>query len=389
MSLPEWRRRLRPASLRGVKFEVDSLSIKGGRRNVKHEYPQRDRGYVEDLGLKLRDTPIVGFVIGDDWQTRIESLIAACERGGPARLEHPVFGVLSVAVESYDVEIASTDGRMAKITLELVEAGDLQFPTGESSTSAALATASSSAQAATSAAFVATFSTAGPGFVAAAAVAQVSAQVANARKALLRAGSNALANPAALAVALDELEAQAAALVATPAALVTQTAAVFEQLDGLAILAKLAANAGQVSAGTAATPTEQQILDNAAAVQRLWIRSALVAACALVSTATFESYDEAIALRDTLAAGLDAEAESADDDTFEALSALRLALASDVELRAAELVRLRSWTIPGVTSTLQAAQDLYGDGSREAEIEARNLPPHPGFLSGSITVATT
>lgn len=389
MITPIWRQGLQAASLRGIAFEVDTSSLKGGRRNVKHEFPQRDIGVIEDLGRKLREAPIVGFVLGDDWQSRLNALISACEQGGPARLVHPVFGVMLVSVDSYEVTVSSDSGRHAQISLDLSESGELQFPTGASSTSASLAASAAAAKDATAGAFAAGFATASrPGFVAAAAIGQISAQVATVRKSLLRAGSSALADPAAVATALGELELQATALVATPSALAAQTAAVVEQLGVLGVLVKLAAGAGQATAGTAATPTGQALLDNAAALSRLWTRAALIAACNIVASTTFASYDEAIATRDTLADGLSAEAEGADDDTFEALTSLRLALAEDIEQRAGELVRLRSWAAPGLTSTLQAAQDLYGDGSRESEIEARNLPPHPGFIASDLIVAT-
>jgi prophage DNA circulation protein len=103
---------------------------------------------------------------------------------------------------------------------------------------------------------------------------------------------------------------------------------------------------------------------------------------------TFASYDEAIAVRDRFAERMAAEAETAtDDDAFDALIALRLALVGDVNLRAAALVHLRTVPIPVVTSTLEIAAALYADGTREAEVEARNRPPHPGFVTGSIVVA--
>ena len=63
-----WRDTLQPASFRGVPFEVDDMSAKFGRRNVEHAYPQRDRGFVEDLGRAGRRFSVVGFVLGDDWR---------------------------------------------------------------------------------------------------------------------------------------------------------------------------------------------------------------------------------------------------------------------------------------------------------------------------------
>ena len=47
---------LRPASFRGVAFEVESHSESGGRRVELHEYPLRDTPYAEDLGKKSAGT---------------------------------------------------------------------------------------------------------------------------------------------------------------------------------------------------------------------------------------------------------------------------------------------------------------------------------------------
>ena len=45
---------LRPASFRGVSFQVDVASLSAGRRVQVHEYPQRDQPWVEDLGRATR-----------------------------------------------------------------------------------------------------------------------------------------------------------------------------------------------------------------------------------------------------------------------------------------------------------------------------------------------
>ena len=62
--------KLLPASFRGVPFEVSSGSLKGGRRTVVHEYPQRDKPYVEDLGKAARQITIEAFFVGDNYIDR-------------------------------------------------------------------------------------------------------------------------------------------------------------------------------------------------------------------------------------------------------------------------------------------------------------------------------
>ena len=383
-----WRHHLRPASFRGVPFEVDSGSAKFGRRNVEHEYPQRDVGHVEDLGRGLRRFAVVGFVLGDNWQSKRDALIEACERGGPGRLVHPTFGAMEVACDGIEIEESSDAGRSARFTLTMIEAGELRFPTAEASSSGAVTTAATDADASTVADFESGFTVDGqPPFVIAEALAEVTAVLNETREAIGGIGSDTIADAAALAIALDNLEAAAEGLLEAPGELAEAMIDALAGIGVLAVLEALTAAAGTIEAGTGGTPTEQVILDNAAALRRMTIRAGLAAAARVVAGTTFASYNDAVAARDTLAAGLAGEAEQAEDDAFAALTDLRLAVVEDVELRAAELARLRDLAVVGVSSTLELACDLYLDGTREAEIEARNLPPHPGFVAGVVVVA--
>lgn len=383
-----WRANLRPASFRGVPFEVDSGTAKFGRRNAEHEYPQRDVGFVEDLGRGLRRFQIVGFVLGDDWQAKRDALIEACERGGPGKLVHPTFGTVTVSIDALEVEESSDSGRLVRFTISAIEAGELKFPTAAASSSADVTARADAADAATVADFEAGFTVEGePAFVIASALDDVAEAVAAMREAVAGVGADEIADAATVAEAIDNLELQAEALLEAPGELAEAMIDALAGIGVLAVLEALTADAGTVEAGTGGTPTEQRMLDNGAALRRLVIRAGLAASARVVAGTVFESYNAATAARDSLADKLAAEAEAAEDDAFAALTDLRIAVVEDVELRAAELVRLRSLALEGVTSTLELAAELYGDGSREAEIEARNLPPHPGFMAGAAVVA--
>ena len=69
-----WRERLLSASFRGVEFGVTKASDDVGRRTVRHDYPQRDDPYVEDLGRAPRVISLTGFVLGEDYMTRRDDL---------------------------------------------------------------------------------------------------------------------------------------------------------------------------------------------------------------------------------------------------------------------------------------------------------------------------
>jgi len=49
-----WRDNLRPASFRGVAFEVSEHTVDLGRRFAVHEYPLRDAAEIEDMGKLAR-----------------------------------------------------------------------------------------------------------------------------------------------------------------------------------------------------------------------------------------------------------------------------------------------------------------------------------------------
>ena len=131
-----YRESLRPASFRGVPFEVENSKLTGGRRIVVHEFAQRDRPYVEDLGLAPRKFPLVAFVLEPNYLEKRDRLLAALEQGGPGTLIHPFYGAIEVAVESWSAEEGTKNGGMAELTIQFVLAGELEFPTQNADTNA-------------------------------------------------------------------------------------------------------------------------------------------------------------------------------------------------------------------------------------------------------------
>jgi prophage DNA circulation protein len=89
-----WAAPLLPASWRGLPFAVSNESLKPGRRTVLHEYPFRDKPWVEDLGLATITVTVSGFLIGDDVFAQRAAMRAACDQAGPGTLVHPSLGPL-------------------------------------------------------------------------------------------------------------------------------------------------------------------------------------------------------------------------------------------------------------------------------------------------------
>jgi len=93
---------LRSGSFNGASFLVVSASTSGGRKTIKHEFPNSSKQAIEDLGFKPKTFSLVVTTVTDfaDGQLDPQSyfnnrdrLIAALDRGGVGTLSHPFFSV--------------------------------------------------------------------------------------------------------------------------------------------------------------------------------------------------------------------------------------------------------------------------------------------------------
>jgi prophage DNA circulation protein len=128
-----WQQNLRPASWRGVPFFVQDHQFTGGRRVQVHDFVQRDKPYVEDLGRDNRNMTIKGFVIAryengfNAWPER-DALIAAIEQGGKGKFVHPSFGELEGHISKFtEHEENSQAGGYCGFDLVFIEAGEKSF----------------------------------------------------------------------------------------------------------------------------------------------------------------------------------------------------------------------------------------------------------------------
>ena len=123
-----WLNRLLPGSYFGIPFGIDAHKFTGGRRVQQHEYPNRDRPFAEDLGRRARSFTVEAWLVGDNYDLHRTALIVALERGGTAPLVHPYIGVHLVKCDRFEISERSTEGRMCRITMTLIEAGSRLFP---------------------------------------------------------------------------------------------------------------------------------------------------------------------------------------------------------------------------------------------------------------------
>lgn len=384
---------LRPASFRGVGFVVDSTDLAAGRRTQVHEYPQRDKPYVEDLGRATRDLAFNAFVVGDDYVDQANALLAALEEPGPGTLVHPWFGTLTVSLK--DPARVSFDAGLgrASFSMSFVESGELAFPAATSSTQAQSRKAADKLQAASVNSFASKFSVKGfQDFVSAAASGSLGDMlgiVSSSRVGSILGMANSLAATVSTAIAL----------VSNPSTLGWKLLGAFG-LSGLATsvaawssIVRSLSRMGRSSSLAAPpapvvyTPSRQQAHVNAVAVNAL-ARQALIAQAvggsSLVGTAADTtpqlSYADMMAVRNDLLAAIDHEALTADDEVYQALMDARAAVFADLTGRARDNARLTTLTPPETLPAVVLAYDLYEDATREADLVVRNAIRHPGFV---------
>lgn len=383
------------ASFRGVPFFVDSSERSGGRRLVVHEFPLRDDAFVEDLGRAARKFPVAGYVIGDDYLTQRDALLAALEdEEGPGQLVHPYYGVKRAICATVQVHEERASGGMAHFAIEFVETpAQAPTPTIEVDAAAQVATAADAAQAATQAEFAAQYSAAGlPAF----ALASAQTAITKASAALSAALAPVVSNTQELAGLNSQftiLTATAAALARQPLVVVGQFLTAISSLDATAesapgaVLDALVAayNADLGVPVVATTATRLRELANQLALTGALRRVMAIEAARLAPLVPYASIEDATAARDQVAALLDEQAQGAGDTAYPALVDLRSQVLRAVPGGAAfarVVTVTRRVAIPSLLLTYQ----LYGSVDQEADVLARNGIRHPGFIAGDLKV---
>ncbi len=388
-----WRDNLRPGSFRDVPFHIEAADQKGGRRQVVHEFPQRDDPFVEDLGLRPHGFSLDCLVLGADYMTARDALIAAFDAAGPGILIHPYRGALTVSCEGWRCRESSEDGGVAYFTVDFITSAVAPRPATTEDTGAQVETVAAAGMDEGVAGLTDGFSVAGQaGFVAESAAARVVTIGDRLEGGLSRLGgatdrlssvtlqlANLRSDALGLVRQVPDLAGAITGLVASARLLADTPRAALRELRGL-----IGLNTGARAPGT--TPGRIVERANVDALERLVTLAAAAEAVRATSEITFESYDEAVAVREDLAERLDlaaaAAADAGDDKAFRALGALRLAVTRDVTRRGGSLARVYAYAPPATEAALVIAHRLYGDAGRAAEIVERNRIRHPGFVPG-------
>lgn len=414
---PNWEDQLRPASFRGVPFQVDTIEWTAGDNVVIREYPFQDVPTVFRMGAALQELKFSAYVIGPDYHLQRDALANALT--GEGLLLHPTAGAMRVYVAGKFTmrEAPTAEGGMARFDLHFVRADERRFPVTPNTARATAAAAAEAARTAAVASFGAQWVTAGaPGWVAEQAVQRVRASLDGVTTRLQQAGRAingysaqvsesyraALAGLDALTAGPRQVADAVLRLMALPQDLGNAAARDFQGAFAWAfdLPAKLQRTAfesrivpappGLVMYGSgtlaarAATPAQAQATDLAAASDRLFASLALAGWAEAAAEVEIANYDEALELRGTFdgtmrrllqeASAAAAPAEQPAESWHDAMVALHTAGLADLQERSRALVRLTTYLPEGWQSVWYVSYRLFGTLAYADEILLMN--PH-------------
>lgn len=430
----KWFDRLRPASFRGIEFEVEGADKEFGPRVIVHEFPLRDDVAQEFIGQLPDSFSIEAIIIADDLTEKMMAFEVALIKQEPGRLVHPWYGELDVVVSGpARVRMSTSEGRVARYSIPFQRAGGKLSPVSTGHTGAGLDLAADATRESSLADFAKTFSIRGQservigkalgalkgvtdealtsyglsGYSSFASVGEIGSAVSWLQSAYAG-GVAGLASSALGAITSGSLggaigigrqvwglfggssssasDAPSAYTSPTTASLETATAV---PLSG--VLMGMASVGDDLPTLAATTPAMSVAAANQKSIVTLAQIGAATESVRAASVEGWESQQAAIAWRDT---SLDALGELADksaalgwSDTWRALVDLRAAVSRDVSTRAAPLPRLSTYEPASTMSATLIAYRFDGDSlktlfSRSGDIRRRNGLRHPGFVPG-------
>lgn len=414
-----WLDQLRPASFRGVPFQVDTIEHTAGDNVVLREYPFQDLPTVFRMGEAAEEIKFSAYVIGADYDEQREALRRVLT--GDGVLIHPTAGSMRVFVNGrFTIKEAPTaEGGMARFDLTFVRAEPRRYPQGAANTQAEATAKAAAAKKAAKDAFAAQWKvTNKPGWVADRAVARLKGSVAStwgklagATKSLGDFTNKIVGNYQALRSGLDDL-------VRTPRLLADQIGTLFElpgdlsqaaardfqsafswvfELDkrlsktDFEVSVMPAVGAGLVMFGTGnadeiATPSAARTQLNGLTASSDQLIESLAIAAYVEATAVVElaNYDEAMAMRSAVndqitRLMLDASAAPASEELpgsswHDGMLGLQTAALRDLQARSRDLVRLTSYTPQSWQPVWYISYQLFGTAAYADEILEMN--PH-------------
>lgn len=128
-----WRDRLTTASYKNISFKVNSHDYSSGRRTQLHQFANREKPYLQDLGMEAETFTIEAYIIQNienefDYFTERDNLIRVLKQKGSGTLIHPFLGFKKVGCTSFTLKETFDEGGIARFTINFTESGERALP---------------------------------------------------------------------------------------------------------------------------------------------------------------------------------------------------------------------------------------------------------------------
>lgn len=128
-----WSESMQDASFRSVRFDVVNTRDSVERALAQHEYPYLDGADIEDMGAQPRSLQLTAMLWGDDYESRLQTLLQALDKRDAGDLIHPIFGSMpNMQVKLYQVNHEADNVDSCTIDIQFVQSktGNPFFVTG-------------------------------------------------------------------------------------------------------------------------------------------------------------------------------------------------------------------------------------------------------------------
>lgn len=418
-----WIDNLRPASFKGIPFEVEDTDTDTGRRSQLHEYPNRDTPFNEDLGKKAERYSFVAFILGDDCLDRAAELRNACKNGGSGTLIHPAFGTALVDCESCKVSYSFREGRMARISLSFVEHGQETYPDESTDLVDSVYSAADKLEAATINNFVQRFNIEEVGAIAGDVSALATSYAGAATEVLEEVSSKigiitdgyddlttAVDNITTVADAVMNVRSNINDVLNGPEQFAAHLSAIFETVrmysgksDGIRNLKNISnpssvgnntteetgssegSSSGDTSPISVKRIEAQQ--ENVRQMTALAERLTLSNEAKIIADTDFDNTDEADEALETFLDDIENQLLSETEtshDVIEHINEIKAVVIENIRERISMLPQTKTIILPEMTPSIVLAYDLYEDIERRDEIVKRNKISNPAFIPAGI-----
>lgn len=380
-----WKERYLKASFRNVEFVVTNAGNDGGRRTVKHTFPNNDTPYFEDLGRKNPQFTLEAFVVGEDYDAQRNKLENALNTPDFGRLVHPYKGAIDVVCIDYNVTETSNEGGVARFSITFGTQNEIVLTEEFVSTKLNAVVKKKSFLEKVQAWFAEAY-----------AIGKAPMAILDKAKAGLDEISNTIASVKKVASLYDEYNQAINNLKGSILSIALDAEDLGKKIqdivdfgtDAQGSLSSVPNAKAQVAElRTLVLPSSALVVNNVIDNQKiLQSKIALGSIVGLVGEVSFGSIQEASLFRDYVTNSINAliESDLVTDDEFSALQDLRTAMNVALEEQVENLSQLREVVVGDTVPAIVVSASLYGTIDKAEEIVARNEIEHNGFCNGAI-----